>query len=142
MYNLSGVPGSDLLNLAATAIRLTQVIYYSFITRELNAVGEEISAYADPVIVEGSFQAVARNLEEHQGLEYQATYANFFTSNNSKDVQRGTAGDRFIYGGDTYECLSVTPWYGIDGWVKIACVRVGPAQDSPYVNREGDFHVR
>lgn len=119
------VPGSNLLNLALTVIAPQTVIYYKALQRTLNNVGQDVTLYAPAVNLEGSFQTVPKNLYETYGLDFQKTYATFYTSTNIIDIQRDVSADQIIFNGKRYQCESNNDWFAVDGWMGVLCVMVG-----------------
>lgn len=118
------VPGSDILDLALSAINSTPFQYYSFKARATNAVAQYVSTYNAPLTLTGSVQAVPRNIYQVNGLDFQKNYLKLYVSKNVIDVSRDTSGDMIVYNGFNYQVLSITPWHSIDGWVEIMAVQV------------------
>jgi len=119
------VPGSNLLNLALTVIAPQTVTYYKALQRTLNDVGQDVTLYAPAVYIQGSFQPISKSLYEVYGLDFQKTYAVFYTPTNVIDVQRDVSADQIIFDGKRYQCESNNNWYPVDGWVGVLCVMVG-----------------
>lgn len=122
-----GVPGSNLLNLALSVIAKQTLTYYQATGRTLNAVGQEITTYASPVTVMGSFQPVPRILYEKYGLDFQKSYFTFYASVNLIDIQRDVSADQIAFGSQRYQCLSSNDWFAVDGWKGILCVLIAGA---------------
>jgi hypothetical protein len=118
------IPGSNILNQALLAIAQQPFSYYAFAARALNSIGQDIATYAAPVGVQGSVQAVPRNLYQVNGLDFDKYYLKFFVSQDVIDVDRDVSGDLMCFHGNTYQCLSITPWFPMDGWVEILCVKI------------------
>lgn len=118
------IPGSDILKTALSVIGRSSFDYYAFTGRTTNSVGQYQSAYAAPITLMGSAQAVPRNVYEQYGLEFQKNYLKFYASQDAIDVSRDTSGDMIVFNGFNYQILSITPWYNIDGWVEILAVQV------------------
>jgi hypothetical protein len=116
------IPSIDILEIALGAINPQGVMYYSFLSRTANAIGNDIATYSAPVLLNGSVQPVPRSAYQNSGLEFQKNYVNFFVSKNAIDIQRDVSGDYFIYDGKKYQCVSKTDWYSQDGWVQILSV--------------------
>jgi hypothetical protein len=115
------IPGSNLLQRALTVIN-AQTVQWLQSTRTLNAIGQYVSDYSDPVNVDGSFQAVPKRNYQQMGLDLNKTYAMFFVSKSIAVVNRDTAGDHVVFEGKTYQSESDTDWYGVDGWKQITLV--------------------
>lgn len=133
-----GVPGSNLLDDATTVISTIEVQYQKYMSRVKNAVGQWVSAYADPVGKQASVQAVPRQTYNQLGLDLQKQYVNLFISLDVTDLDRDVTGDRFtLPDGRLYQLESQTDWYGIDGgwqggtgWVgPLLCVAVNYGQN-------------
>lgn len=118
------VPGSNLLNMALRVIAKAQFSYYAFYTRALQGNGQYLSSYSPPVALSGSAQPVPRNLYTQNGLQFDKLYYHFFVPQNVIDVQRDVSGDLMFFNGHTFQCLSITPWFAVDGWVEILAVKV------------------
>jgi hypothetical protein len=121
------IPGSNILKMALTVIAQQSVQYFRFTGRVNNDIGNFINAYADPVILRGSWQFIPRRLYVGMGLDLQKTYVNFYTPNNVADIQRGAAGDQLVFDSRKYQVESLTPWLAQDGWVCALCVDIGAA---------------
>ena len=118
------IPGQNLLNTALRVIAKQQFSYYAYISRALGATGLWTASYAAPITISGSVQPVPRTLYENMGLNFQRNYMNFYTPNNIFDVDRDVAGDQFIFQGNSYQAISKTAWFGVDGWVAVLAVQI------------------
>lgn len=118
------IPGSNILNLALTVIARQEFTYFAFVSRVLGPSGKYIPLYAAGVTAMGSVQPVPRNVYFHMGLDFQKSYFNFFVPQSVLDVSRDVSSDQFFFNGKNYQCLSNTPWYGIDGWNQVLCIEV------------------
>lgn len=122
---MSNIPGSNLLNAALTVIAKQTISYYRYVERVLNDVGQNITTYAAPVPIVGSFQPVPRRMYTQMGLDMQKAYYTFYTSNNILDISRDVAGDQIVFQGKRYQCQSNNDWYaGLDGWKGVLCVYI------------------
>ena len=119
------IPGSNLLNMAFTLIAKQTVSYYQYTSRATNAVGQDITTYAAPVSLAGSFQAVPRKLYELYGLDLQKSYFTFYASSNLLDVTRNVSGDQIVYSSRRYQIESANDWYAMGGWKGVLCVDIG-----------------
>lgn len=119
------IPGQNLLNMAFRVIASTPVIYYHFLGRTQNSVGQDVSQYATGRAIYGSFQPVPRALYMQYGLDLQKEYWMFYTSNNVYDVARGIAGDQIGFNGQRFQLESNNDWYDIDGWKGGIFIHVG-----------------
>jgi hypothetical protein len=118
------IPGSNLLNMALSVINTQTVQYYKAKSRTLNAVGQYVTSYDDPINVAGSFQPVPRTLYEKYGLDLQKDYFTFYVSQDLIDIQRDVSPDQIVFNSKTYQCLSANDWFEMDGWVGILCVLI------------------
>lgn len=117
-------PSSNILDMALTLIYPQSVTYTPFLSRALNNLGLWVASYGEPKTIRGSFQPIPRTLYQNLGLDFKKNYANFYTSKNILDVGRDVTCDKIEFQGSTYACESITPWFGIDGWVAVLCVEV------------------
>jgi hypothetical protein len=109
--------GGNLLNLALKVIPKQTVLYSQFTGRTTNSIGLDVISFAAAVNVTGSFQPVPREKIENMGLDYNKSYCNFYTSTPLADLMRDTAGDRFVFGGRTYQVMSNIDWTNVDAWL-------------------------
>ena len=116
------IPGSNLLTQAFRLIAQQTVMYFQFLSRAQNAVGQDITTYAAPVPILGSFQPVPKQMYEKYGLDLAKTYATFYTPTNALSVNRDISGDQIVFNGGTYQCESENDWFAIDGWTGVLCV--------------------
>lgn len=118
------VPGSNLLNMAMRVIAKQHFEYYRFQSRTPNSIGLDVPSYYPAQCLSGSAQPVPREMMEQMGLDMQRTYFNFYVSAPIIDIERDVSGDQIMFNGQTFQCLSVTPWGAIDGWNAVLAVRV------------------
>lgn len=118
------IPGANLLNMALTVIGRQRFEYLAFLSRKPNNVGQDITTYKPPVCLTGSVQPVPRSYYQLYGLDFQRNYQTFFVSKNALDVARDISGDHMIFNRKTYQCVSRTDWFAVDGWESILCVEV------------------
>lgn len=118
------VPSGNILNAALSVIQKQAFTYFAFTSRKTNEIGLDVANYALGVDAMGSAQPVPRNVYQNLGLDFQRTYFNFFVPSKIIDINRDVSGDQFEYNGQRFQCLSNTPWFGIDGWNQVLCVAV------------------
>ncbi len=118
------VPGSNLLKKAFRLIAAQTIIYKAFVSRTANGIGLWNATYAMPVCTKGSVQPVPRQLMELLGLDLQKHYVYIYVSQSVVDIRRDVTSDQFLFGGATYQALSITRWVQIDGWNSVLCVEV------------------
>lgn len=118
------IPGMNILNTALRIIAKQSFDYYAFTGRTTTTIGTLVATYADAVCILGSWQPVDRNLFQNMGLDFQRNYAQVYVPNNIIDVTRDVSGDQFAFQNVRYQCESITPWFGIDGWNRVLVVQV------------------
>ena len=118
------VPGSNLLNRASRLITLQSLSYIKFSSRTANGIGLWVNTYATPVTIKGSVQSLSRQLMQMLGLDLQRHYVNIYVPQSVIDIRRDVSSDKFVYGGATYQGISMTKWLLQDGWNEILCVEV------------------
>lgn len=121
------IPGMNLLGMALSIIAQQPVMYYRYTGRSINDAGEYVSAFADPVEIEGcSVQAVDRSKYEEMGLDVTKKYYTWFAPTDIQDPGRDISGDQLEWGGMRLEVQGQTPWYSLDGWDNALVMYVGP----------------
>lgn len=118
--------GGNLLKLAQSVIGTNSVQYSAFVSAPANAIGLKVSSYATAIPLKGNFQPVPRSNFQNLGLDFNKEYCKFYVSYPLTDLQRDKAGDRFVFGGKTYQVMSNTEWLNIDGWIGSMAVAVTP----------------
>ena len=118
------VPGSNLLKTAFRVIAKQCFNYYRFQSKTPNSIGLDVVTYAPPACMTGSVQPAPRALLEQMGLDLQKTYYNFYMPFPVQDIERDVTGDQIVFNGQTFQCLSSTPWGAIDGWNAVLAVRI------------------
>lgn len=108
--------GGNLLNLAFKLIPPQTVSYSQYTGKTTNEIGLDVTSYAAAVPIKGSFQPVPRSKLEAMGLDFNKSYCQFYTSTAMNDLQRDATGDRFVFAGITYQVISNTEWFNVDGW--------------------------
>lgn len=98
------------------------MLYYAYAGRVTDIYGVDVSAYAPPVSITGSLQAVPQNYYVQLGLDFQKTYVSFYCENLLQDIQRGAGNDIIVFNDKVYNVESLTDWHAIDGWVQAMCV--------------------
>lgn len=119
-----GVPGSDLLSDAFEAIDTIEVQILRQVGRTKNAVGQYVTAFAEPETYDASVQAVNRSAYSFLGLDFAKTYFNVYLSTDAHAFNRGEGGDQVIFGSKRLEIISDLDWFDLDGWVGLLCVRL------------------
>jgi len=117
-------PGSNTLRMALSIQGKQAISYRSFLSRSVNANGNYVSAFNDPVTIYGSVQPLQRSLYQQLGLDFQKNYVTLYVTKSVADVKRGTSGDQFDFNGRTWQLLSNLDWFAVDGWSGVLCVEV------------------
>ena len=118
------VPGSNLLTMALSVIAAQQITYLAYVSRETNSIGNQVTTYAAPTVIRGSIQPVPRSLMQTLGLDFQRHYVNIFVPNSVIDIARDVTSDQFQFAGATYQGLSLTRWFDVDGWNQVLAIEV------------------
>lgn len=117
-------PGSNLLGQALRLIRGQDFQYLKFRDREDNGIGQDISKFNPPVNISGSAQPIARELYQKFGLDFQSNYVLFYVAAGLIDVKRDVSGDQILFNCRTYQCVSETNWFPMDGWIAMLAVEI------------------
>lgn len=121
------VPGSNLLAKALSIQGVQTVQWLRATGRAPNAAKQMLTVYDDPVDVAGSFQPKNKAWAQSHGLDLAKDYALFYASEPMQSVQRGESGDKFTYGGASYNAVGKEgDWFEQDGWNSILLVKTGP----------------
>lgn len=116
----------NLLALASSVIPTTPVWYRRSIGQAENDVGVLAQQYAQPLEVPAHVQALSRTRADNLGLDASQTYVTIFAARRVMGVERDLGGDRFNWGGATWQVLpETTDWYRQDGWAYALAVRLG-----------------
>lgn len=115
---------NNLLETAMSIVGTQNFMYKKFLSREQNNIGIFNSNYETPILIYGQAQAVPRQLYESYGLSFQKDYLMFYISADIMDVSRNISGDIIIYNNKEYQCLSLTNWHPINGWVNVLAVAI------------------
>lgn len=118
------VPGSNLLRLAMGPIARQKLQHYAFTGRTINSVGDQVSTFAAPVGITGSFQALNRRLYQDLGLNFAKDYSMLYTQADVMPTERDREGDLVAFAGEFWQCSSDQDWRAVDGWRKLLCVKV------------------
>lgn len=117
----------NLLGLALSIIPPVTVGWVPAVGRELNAIGQWVTTYADdPTTLSGSFQPLEKAKYEALGLDMNKHYFVFYVSAEVKGVERDRSGDILIHNQTRYQVEDVVDWYFYDGWLGLVCVDIGP----------------
>lgn len=119
--------------MALTLIQPSTLQYLAFESRTANEIGLEVSAYAEPVTLTGSFQPVPLRLFQQYGLDFNKIYYNFYAAANMLELNRMRSGDKLQFDGMEYEIIESGKWYQFDGWNGVMCVQIGEIPPTPEV---------
>ena len=118
------IPGANLLNMALSIITPQVVQYFAATGRTTNAAGMRVTSYAPSMDISGSFQPIPRTLNHQLGLDLQADYAMFYSSQLIADVGRDRSGDQIQFAGGRWQAVSANDWTPVDGWNGLLFVKV------------------
>jgi hypothetical protein len=118
------VPTGNLLNMALSVIASQPFDYYAYASRTNNERGLYVTAYADPVVLYGSIQAVPRKAYQQQGLDYAKNYISIHVSADVIDVTRDRTSDQIGWNNRRFQVIGEDAWFNIDGWVALIAVQV------------------
>lgn len=118
------IPGANILASALSIIAQQPFQYFAFQSRTPNSIGQDVTTYTPPVTLRGSVQPVPRTMYQSYGLDFQRNYINVYVSQAITDIARDVSGDQIVFQCNTYQCISKTPWVGIDGWDAVLAVQV------------------
>ena len=118
------IPGSNLLNMAASLISLQSGTWERFTGRTQNRVRQYINQYDPPVQISGSFQPVPRQVYSQLGLDFNEFYLMLYTSTEIYDTQRDTSGDIINFDSRRFRVVGRNEWSPVDGWNGVMLVEV------------------
>lgn len=118
------IPGANLLRMARRLIKFQQVQYLKANGRVQNAARQWVPSFDPPVTLMASVQAVARNKYAAMGLDFNSEYVNIFAEKDMVDLARDSSGDRFQFGGNTYQMSQNENWYLQDGWATCLAIKI------------------
>lgn len=119
------IPGANLLKMALSAQGQQFALWHRATGRQLNAVGQWVTAYANPILISGSIQATPKTLYAANGLDYQKNHITCFFDLGVNVIQRGESGDQLTYAGRRWQFLSGTNWQPQDKWQELIAVDIG-----------------
>lgn len=115
----------NLLNVALMLIPPVTVSWRKATGRVQNALGQWVTAYADPVALTCSFQPLEKAKYEVLGLDLNKHYFVLYGSKDLIAVERETSGDTVDYEGRRYQFEDAVDWFAYNGWKGIVCVDIG-----------------
>lgn len=130
-------PGSNNLAQALSIQGKQTIFYYEADGRSTNDEGIRVSAYKPPVMAQGAFQPMPRQMVVQLGLDLNKEHGWLYLSRNMKDVARGTQGDQFTYAGRRWQLLSSIDWFSQDQWMSVICADQGLEPNTFY--KLGEF---
>ena len=121
--------GQNLLYMALSVIGSTPVIYYSYLSRETNAGGIDVTSYnAGIVCSKGSVQAIPTDKYERLGLDFTKEYITWLVPNLEViDLSRDVSGDVIEVFSKRWQLIGASDWLKQDGWDSIKAVCIGAA---------------
>lgn len=122
------IPGSNLLRMASSLIKLDTIQLLKLNSNAVNDIGIKVPVYDAPINIRASVQPVPRSLFQNLGLDWKKKYVTLYTENADMiGVERDGAGDHILFNGNEYQVESETEWRPIDGWAAFLCVEVQPS---------------
>ncbi len=106
----------NLLNLALNVVPKQTVQWYRATGRSTGETGYDVTTFAPPVAVSGSFQIVSHDKFEQMGLDFKREYVKFYVSMVLGDLERDMTGDQFTFAGARYQVMANEDWYAVNGW--------------------------
>ena len=110
--------------MAITVVGHQQFTYLKYLSRSVNSIGVFVPVYDTPRLLTGQVQPLTRTLYQEYGLDFQKYYLMFYVSKNMLDLTRDVAGDRIKFNGNTYQCVSETDWFPMDGWIAMLAIKI------------------
>lgn len=120
------IPGSNLLQMALSAIASQAVTYLRFESMTTRADGVDVPTFEAPVTLYGSWQPVPAERLVARGLDPAREHAAFFVSTYLQEPTRDRSADRCEYGGFVWEARDAQNWFVQDGWLEMLFEKVGP----------------
>jgi len=111
------IPGGNILNIALSVINPQGVYWYSSNGSVLNDIGQNVTTYLSPVIINGSFQPLSKQVIFTLGLDVKKSYYKFYSSHDFKDLDRDRSPDLLVSGSNVYQIESNEDWYNQDSWM-------------------------
>lgn len=122
------IPGLNLYRAATRLIATDKLDWFTFASRERNALGNWITTYSAPIEIRGSVQPVEIRSYKQLGLDMSKRYVTLFTDHNAKHVARQTAPDRFEWNDSIWEAIGGDDWFKQDGWREVVLVCIGSSE--------------
>lgn len=119
------IPGANILRIALRAQGQQRALLHRFTGRTANAIGQWVTAYAAPQLVQGSIQTTPKSLYQAYGLDLQKNYITCYFDMSIGVVQRGESGDQITFAGRRWQFTTGTDWTPQDGWMQLFAVDVG-----------------
>lgn len=110
--------------MALTIVGTQSFTYLRYLSRTTNSIGVDVPTYESAITLTGQIQAAPKELFELYGLEFNKNLLVFYVSKDIIDVTRNSAGDQIQFAGKTFNVLSDTPWFDINGWDGVVAVEI------------------
>ena len=110
--------------MALSVVGKQSFTYLKYLSRTLNDIGLDVPVYDIPRQLSGQIQAAPKQLFQQYGLDFQKNLLLFYVSKDILDVTRDISGDQIKFAGKTFQVLSDTPWFDINGWDGVAAVQI------------------
>lgn len=119
-------PGSNLLAAALSVIAPSAVVWRAYTGKTTRADGVQVTTYAAPVTLYGSWQAVPSRDVAAYGLDMSKDYAVFYASTPFQNAARDEAPDAFTFTDRRWTVIGRTGWFTVDGWDSVLVIDTGP----------------
>ena len=118
------VPGSNLLAQAFSILCTHQFKYFRYQGKTTNRYGIDVHEYEQPVVLRGSIQPVGQDIYHERGLDFQKTYIEVWSQQDTNGFFRGRSSDQIEYDGRRFQLVDENNWHPIDGWDSFLAVEV------------------
>lgn len=112
----------NLLEQAHALIPFQTFVWRKWKGQTLDAALLRVNEYEDGVKLQGSIQRVSQPMYERLGLDWEHNYRVIHTSANIQCLNGQQSPDLLTFEGKNWKVISVTPWFGYDGWNEITVV--------------------
>lgn len=113
----------NLLEAALSIIPKQTFIYTKYKGVSINDIGIKQIEYEAPVTLEGSVQAVKKDMYEKLGLDWSKRYISIHASADIRNPDNDQpAPDKIGWNGKEYLVTSATEWHVQDGWNAVIAV--------------------
>ena len=119
-----------IFKMAMSVLPRQQARLFRWTGRETNARGLDVDAFAPPVTISGSIQAVDRSRYGYFGLDAAMSYITVYSDTPIQDLTRTENPDQLEYAGRRYRILNRSEWTGPADYDGVLAVDIGPAKEA------------